>query len=629
MKRNPIMIALLVILALSLTACGPSEEEAAQMTQAAWTPTPPPTATPVPFDLSLSVTDAEGNPVAGASVQADGGSGTTDDSGSVSLADLPDDSAKITISAPGYFPAEMTEALQPGANQASASLELDPDGLLVKNACAPGEKLVYLEDFQDGQAQDWDAVENNLQGWSVEANPDNTDDMVIAAREGAPWAWLRGPEYAFDNAVWRFRFKYTGSANSQINFRHDEAAQQRYILFIGDEAYLARFDKGNHLDLGFAGRPQKDQWHLLEYSYYDGTVSVYIDGKQGATWTDNNPWSGGTLNLEPYGSSDSVYYYDDFSVCELSAPFQPIPRPETGYHLAVDVSDSEGNPLQYATVSVAEMSTLEEGTQVTGDQGSVSFRDLPGDSATVQVHAPGYFAVEETLTLEKAENQTSFTLERDAFGKLASELCRPEEEVLYLEDVQDGTMQGWNTLQSQIDLNVPGWSIIPEPEQEGNTVLEARGLGANTHSQPLGYENQSFGDSVIRFDARGFGDLHYILHWRRPQQGYAGYLGFIYADQGAGGRLEKIVDNNLVTVFNWSKYLTDSKWHTFEIATNQGEIQIWIDGRRMGMWTDPEPIAEGYFTLEHDFWKGDAYVYYDNFSVCGLSEPFQSIFAEE
>ena len=35
------------------------------------------------------------------------------------------------------------------------SLSSDPNGLLPINACAPGEELIYLEDFQDGEAQDW------------------------------------------------------------------------------------------------------------------------------------------------------------------------------------------------------------------------------------------------------------------------------------------------------------------------------------------------------------------------------------------------------------------------------------------------------------------------------------------
>lgn len=624
-----------LFLSLSLAACGPSAEEVATMTASAWTATPPPTPTPtpIPYNMILSVTDPEGNPIVGASVAVNGETTTTDDNGSIILKDLPGDSVSLAITSPGYFSTDMTETIERGDNQLSIVMEPDPNGLLPANACTPNEKLIYIDDFQDGIAQEWDSIEGGAPGWAVEADPENPDDMVVAAREGAPWAWLGGREtYNFNNTVWRLRFKYTGSGDSHINFRFVEREDlvRRYILALGQEARLGRFDPSNHLELGTAGTPQWDQWHLLEYSYYEGTVSVYIDGQEGTTWTDTQPWEGGTLNLEPMASGDTVFYYDDFSVCELSAPFEPIPRPETGYNLTVSVADAEGNPVPSASVTVAEMSNLKEGTQQTDVSGMTSWLNLPGESVTLQVNTLGYFSVEEALTIEKGDNEISIALERDQFGKLPSEACRPEEQILYVEDVQDGLMQGWDTLQRKIDLNVPGWVIIPEPEQEGNLVLQAQGQGDNTHSDPVGYERESFGNSVIRFEAKGYSQLHYILRWHMPENDFNNsYLAFIYADNNTGGRMEKLTEGNYVTVFQWNKALNDGNWHTFEIASYQGENQIWIDGSMMGRWTDPEPISEGLFTIEHDFWKGDAYAYYDNFSVCGLSAPFVSILAEE
>ena len=64
---------------------------------------------------------------------------------------------------------------------------------------------------------------------------------------------------------------------------------------------------------------------------------------------------------------------------------------------------------------------------------------------------------------------------------------------------------------------------------------------------------------------------------------------------------------------------------TIEISTYQGEIQLWIDGAQMLKWTDQEPVEDGYFTIEHDFWKAGSYAHYDDFSVCGLNAPFVSM----
>ena len=57
------------------------------------------------------------------------------------------------------------------------------------------------------------------------------------------------------------------------------------------------------------------------------------------------------FNLEPYVENGS-FYYDDFSVCGLSAPFEPLPRPITGYNLSASLVDVEGNPIQGAPVEL-------------------------------------------------------------------------------------------------------------------------------------------------------------------------------------------------------------------------------------------------------------------------------------
>ncbi len=69
-----IFFAILLIAVLLLASCGPSVEEVATMTAAAWTATPMPTATPtltptptpIPIDVTVKVTDQDGNPISGA-----------------------------------------------------------------------------------------------------------------------------------------------------------------------------------------------------------------------------------------------------------------------------------------------------------------------------------------------------------------------------------------------------------------------------------------------------------------------------------------------------------------------------------------------------------------------------------
>ena len=639
MNRNFFLIITFLLLAMLAVGCGPTAEEIATMTASAWTSTPPPTSTPeptptptpIPYDANLTILDEEGNPVAGALVEIAGEAFTTDENGVASFMDLPGETVTISITAPGYFSSEMEATLKRGANELSEALELDPNGLLVINACAPGEKLLYIDDFQDGVAQQWDAFENNFPGWSIEGDPENTADLVIAAREGANMAWLDRETYSFNNSVWRLKFKHVGSGGGHVNYRWVDTQDLsiRYLLSLDNDMYLAKWIPSNHLDVGSLGEMGWDQWHLLEYSFFDGTVSVYIDGKEAVTWTDPEPWEGGTINFEPYPEGDSVFYYDDLSVCELTAPFEPIPRPKTGLNLSVTVTDSEGAPIPYSTVQIAELGNLDEAVLSSDDSGSAAWVDLPDSQLTITVKAPGYFMLEESLVIEKGENTAGFTLDRDEFAKLPSEVCRADEDLAYAEDIQSGTMVGWEQVLLKIEMNVPGIEIIPEPENEGNLILHMYGLSDNSHSDTAAYQEQIFGDSVLRFDAKNFGQMHHHVRWHIAEDWNNAYYAFIYGDSNGGGRLERMIDGNFVTVFQWTKFINDGNWHSFEFVSYQGENQLWIDGRMMGSWTDPNPLSEGFFAIEQDFWKADSYAYYDNFAVCNLKAPFVSIFADE
>jgi len=643
MKRNIFLFLSIVLLATLAVGCGPSAEEIATMTASAWTATPLPTSTPeptltptptptpIPFDANVTIYDEEGNPLVGAAVDIAGQVNSTDENGVVSFMDLPDESVTLSITAPGFYPSESEASLERGPNELSATLELDPNGLLAINACAPGEKLVYIDDFQDGIAQEWDALENNFPGWSVEGDPENPDDLVIAAREGADMAWLDRETYSFDNVVWRLKYKHVGSGGGHVNFRWVDTPDLsiRYFLSLNEDMGLVKWIPTNDLNLGFVGNIVWDQWHLLEFSFFDGTVSVYIDGKEKLTWTDPDPWEGGTMNFEPYPEGESVFYYDDISVCELTAPFEPIPRPKTGLNLNVTVTDAEGVPVPYTTVQIAELGDMDEAILSTDESGSASWVELPGTDLTLTVNSPGYFALEESLVIEKGENSASFTLERDEFAKLPSEVCRADEDLAYSEDIQSGSMAGWEQVMLKVDMNVPGVAIIPEPENEGNLILHVWGLSDNSHSDTAAYQEQVFGDSVLRFEAKNSGEMHHHVRWHIAEDWNNAYYAFIYGDTNAGGRFERMIDGNFVTVFQWTKNINDGNWHTYEFVSYQGENQLWIDGKRMGAWTDPDPLSEGFFAIEQDFWKADAYSYYDNFVVCNLKAPFVSILAEE
>jgi hypothetical protein len=592
------------------------------------TETPTPTPTPVPYDLTVSLVDEAGISIPGAEVILGEERHTTDQDGVVSLFDLPAESVDLSVQAPGYFSSEVSETLERGQNEREIVLAVDPYGLLPANACASGESLLYLEDFQDGEAQFWDMNETPAGSWTVEPDPESLEDWVLKAAPRSGWIWLgRGEGYAYNNTVWRLRVKLEGNASQHLNFRflEGEGIDLRYTVAHGNQNLsLGRIDYGNWMDLG--GQPLADTgaWHLFEIGYFDGAVTVYLDGKQKFSWTDPNPWEGGTLVLEPMVEEGAIYY-DDVSICEISAPFEPIPRPQTGYNLETTLLDVDGNPISGAPVIVQELGFLEEATQVTDDAGRVAWADLPpGDVATLELNVPGYFPRTEMVAIAKGDNQTSITLERDPNGLLAADACAPGETLVFVEDLQDSTMQGWNNLETRLQAGVPNIGIIDDPAMAGNLLLMASSPGPNTHVELGGYEVLPFGDAVWRMDVKTWKDMHLHAQWHNF--GDSNYIAFIYGQGGDGGRLDKHAGGTHFEVFSWNKRIGgDDQWHTIEISTYQGEYQIWIDGTLMGRWADQDPIPEGYLGIGMDFWAADSLIYFDNVSVCALSAPFVSI----
>jgi len=213
---------------------------------------------------------------------------------------------------------------------------ISPVGLLPSEACLPGEQLVYFEDFQDNEAQGWPEIEYRAQDWDIVTDPDSLKNKVIQF----PCATDTGIQlsgFTFDNAVWRVFFMPKGKLNF-INFDwHQNAYPDKF------EAYSVGFAEGSvrvirvsahslpeHILevvlLDVEQNVKKDVWHLLEISTYNTTLEVWLDGTQLLTYVDPQPLPGGQIGLGLLASEDedSIVYFDNLAMCELSEPFSPL-----------------------------------------------------------------------------------------------------------------------------------------------------------------------------------------------------------------------------------------------------------------------------------------------------------------
>jgi hypothetical protein len=276
------------------------------------------------YHLIAFIVGADGKPLQGAKIMLPDTEEEfiANEDGALSLANIPNESIKLSAYAQGYYPKEESVTLKQGLNGVLISMDRDPFGLLPSEVCMEGETLLYLEDFQDGMAQGWPEIEAKQGGWVVEADPTEEGNILLVASEptGAQVRFQdeNNPTQVFDNAVWRIKTKYTGSSLSLFLWKLNiENSDINHGIMFGKNNGI-----GRPLDMSV---PAPEKWHIVEISTFNGKIELWIDGKMIDSYDVEEPISAGTIGLAFHGDENAgIFYYDNISVCELSAPFKSI-----------------------------------------------------------------------------------------------------------------------------------------------------------------------------------------------------------------------------------------------------------------------------------------------------------------
>ncbi len=361
-----VSLSVLLIAAFLLSACGPSAEQIATMTASAWTPTPKPTytppptltPTPIPYDLVVTVANDAGAPIPGASILfPESGKPDpilADAAGRASWNNLNSPNGTLTVAAQGYFKAEQAVTLERGPNEVVVKMARDPFGMLPSDACGAGESLLLLEDYQDGEAQGWNPDQKNPAAHYVGPAPDEAANSVwtLDATKITNYdnAWI-GANYGngnqgqepglFGDVVWRMKFMVNRPTAPSFNW-HELAIPNgsRYTInFSGGQSQIhvirslndANGEPGAGERVGSVGFNQAAmQWRYVEISQFQGNVQLWIDGIPLLDFTDPEPLPAGGIGIwiGPFtDKSLTVMYFDNISVCGLSAPFASILTP--------------------------------------------------------------------------------------------------------------------------------------------------------------------------------------------------------------------------------------------------------------------------------------------------------------
>lgn len=311
------------------------------------------------------------------------------------------------------------------------------------------------------------------------------------------------------------------------------------------------------------------------------------------------------------------------------------------YDLNIIVTNAEGNPITDARVVFPESGNGEQ-APVDGT-GLVSWTNLVGPTGTVTVTAQGYFKTEQALELQRGLNEVSVKLERDPFGVLSSEACGASESLLYVDDFQDGEAQGWNF---SYNTNAAAHYVGSAPDANTNSVLtiDANKITYYGGDAYLGGNgSETFGDAVwrMKFMVSRPTAPSFVWHGSGPLE--LGGQQFTHAQYDfyfAGGKSQVqmnrmleggpnvVVSNPRLTTASFRQ--TEMQWYQMELSTYQGQIQLWIDGKKVMEYTDNVPLPPGNIGIFIGAFTepSTTVLYFDNISVCGLSAPFATIFTE-
>jgi len=333
MKHSIMLIGGMMLMLLA--ACGPSAEQVATMTASAWTPSPlPPTATltptPIPYDLAVKVVDEQGNAISWAQVVIAelNLSSNVDETGLVSWNNLSQGNVTVRVTAQGYSKTEQQFALDRGLTETSVTLTREPFSLLPSQACAPGETLLYLEDFQDGKVDSWGTYPPGTPV-TIVPDPAEAENSVLSLDFGDVDGEFQINTIPLQDNAAR-RLKYQPGNHSRFNVGWGRGDNGYFTVFNADEISLNYYSQATGEQKLAVGRPAMSQgvWHLMEFSSYNGKIEVWSDGNlvasyEGTSLTEGKILGIGSAHLPP----DSIVHVDDISICGLNAPFAPMPLP--------------------------------------------------------------------------------------------------------------------------------------------------------------------------------------------------------------------------------------------------------------------------------------------------------------
>ena len=190
----------------------------------------------------------------------------------------------------------------------------------------------------------------------------------------------------------------------------------------------------------------------------------------------------------------------------------------------------------------------------------------------------------------------------DTAAAIAAQSAPMPSELLYSEDFEDGLARDWSL--------GPGWQVS---EIDGNAVLVGQGHNWANLNEGSDWTNYAF---KFRLKVRA-GSVHLNFRLLQGRQFTRYFIGF---DEG-GLDLNRQVGDDFTHIAARGWFPSPNTWHTVEIKSFAGHLQVFVDGERKLDLTDEEPLLQGTIAFET---TEVAEVLIDDVEIRRLIEPLTS-----
>ncbi len=158
------------------------------------------------------------------------------------------------------------------------------------------EGVLFQDDFQDGQPDNWQVVS----AWYVQ----QSGDIYVFGGAGKGGAWLPA------GANWSgYAFESDAVLNSgSLNLSFDFSEAGRYLLQLHEDGLFLVKEKpsDDYQVLAHTGPVPLGEWHRIGIKTKDGRIQVLVDDQLWIDYSDPEPISRGTIRGGDHGRLDGI-----------------------------------------------------------------------------------------------------------------------------------------------------------------------------------------------------------------------------------------------------------------------------------------------------------------------------------